>query len=382
MFPLLRRDAGRAVWIDRTAADLAALAAQARDELDAANRENRFPRAVYRELGRRGYVGVLAPAEWGGTGGTVAEYVVVNEEIARHGLVPGQVASQGIRWLLDWGTEEQRQRWLRGIAGGELVFSESISETQAGSSFKAMRATAVRDGADWIINGRKTHVNLGADCDVTLAYVNAPEGLTAFLVDTTLAGVHTRVTNAIGSRLIRTADVHFDDVRVPAGAVLGEPGKGMATFRSTFNVSRLGNASDLIGLGRRALQLGLAYAEQRQVGDNRVTGFQGIQWQVANSWTALQAASLARDHAALAHVEGEDIALHTATAKQLAVTAAEQATRTSYSLTGGHGLYFDQPYTDIDNEVKVYRVAGGSVEILRNYVARRILADPGHEGLA
>jgi alkylation response protein AidB-like acyl-CoA dehydrogenase len=112
-----------------------------------------------------------------------------------------------------------------------------------------------------------------------------------------------------------------------------------------------------------------------------VTDFQGIQWMVADAWAGLQAASLSRDHAAVVHARGEDIALHTTTAKQLAITAAERASDTSYSLVGGHGLYFDEPYTDIVNDVKVLKVAGGSAEIMRNYIARRVLGDPGHEGL-
>ncbi len=112
-----------------------------------------------------------------------------------------------------------------------------------------------------------------------------------------------------------------------------------------------------------------------------VTDFQGIQWMVADAWTALHAASLARDHAALAHERGEEISLHTTVAKQLAVAAAETASKAAFSMTGGHSLYFDEPYAQIDNEIKVLKVAGGSSEILRNYVSRRILKDPGHEGL-
>jgi alkylation response protein AidB-like acyl-CoA dehydrogenase len=382
MFPLLRTDPERSAWIDRTAADIGALAEDSRTELEAANRENRFPREIYQELGRRGYCGPMVPAEWGGLGAGVCEYVVINEEIGRHGMVTPQVAIQGQRWLLDWGTDEQKERWLRGIATGEIVFSESISEKHAGSSFKTMEATAVRDGSDWILNGSKTHVNMGADCDVTLFYGFAEDGLTSVLVDTSLPGVSTHVTNAIGSRLIRTADVHFDNVRVRDADLLGPPGAGMDTFLSTFNVSRLGNASELIGFGRRSLELALRYAQQRQVGDNVVTDFQGIQWMIADAWTALQAASLARDLAAVVYDQGTDIALHTTTAKQLAVVAAESASKAAYSMTGGHGLYFDEPYTDIDNEIKVLKVAGGSSEIMRNFIARRILKDPGHEGVS
>ncbi|MDT4924025.1 MAG: hypothetical protein QOG01_1738 [Pseudonocardiales bacterium] len=382
MYPTLRTDEARSAWIDSTIATLSALGDENRKLLDAANKAADFPRELYREMGRLGFLGPLVPAEYGGLGGGVPEYAVISEEVGRHGLVSGQIAAQGQRWLLDWGTDEQKEQWLRGIATGELVFSESISEKYAGSSFKAMKSTAVRDGADWILTGNKTHVNLGADCDVTLVYAIAEEGLTSFLVDMSLPGISTAVTDAIGLRLIRTADVDFDQVRVPAGAVLGPVGGGLQTFLSTFNISRLGNASELIGLGRRALELALRYATERVVGDGVVTDFQGIQWMVADAWCAVQAASLARDHAAIAHTRGQDIALETTVAKQLAIVAAEQASDASYSLVGGHGLYFDEPYTDIVNDIKVLKVAGGSAEILRNYVARRVLKDAGHEGLA
>jgi alkylation response protein AidB-like acyl-CoA dehydrogenase len=382
MYPTLQADPKRAAWIETTAAELRSFGERHREELDDANRRAHFPRDLYRELGKLGYLGPLVPPEYGGLGGGVAEYVVISEEVGRHGLVSGQIAAQGQRWLLDWGTDEQKDRWLRGIATGEAVFSESISEVNAGSSFKGMAATATRDGGDWLLSGAKTHVNLGADCDVTLFYANAQEGLTSFLVDMTLPGIETVVTDPVGLRLIRTADVIFDQVRVTDAALLGPPGGGLQTFLSTFNISRLGNASELIGLGRRSLELGLRYATQRQVGDGKVTDFQGIQWLVADAWTALQAASLARDDAAVAHERGEDIALRTTTAKHLAITAAEQASNTAYSLTGGHGLYFGEPYTDIAGDIKVLKVAGGSAEIMRNYIARRVLKDPGHEGLA
>jgi len=137
-----------------------------------------------------------------------------------------------------------------GIATGECIFSESISEPGVGSSLKLMRATATRDADGWVINGHKCHVNLGHQCDVTLVYAMTDAGLTAFLVDRTTHGLSTRQTDPIGLRMIPTADVMFDNVRVPDTALLGEPGMGMQTFLSTFNLSRLGNASELIGWGR------------------------------------------------------------------------------------------------------------------------------------
>ncbi|MDT4933886.1 MAG: hypothetical protein QOK11_1778, partial [Pseudonocardiales bacterium] len=227
MYPTLHNDPDRAAWIDTTVAALAEFGEKHRAELDAANREGHFPRDLYAELGQMGYLGPLVPTADGGLGGGVAEYVVISEEVGRHGLVSAQIAAQGQQWLLDWGSAEQKDRWLRGIATGEQVFSESISEKHAGSSFKTMKSTAVRDRGDWLLTGNKTHVNLGADCDVTLFYAIAEEGLTSFLVDMTLPGISTHVTDPIGLRLIRTADVDFDRVRVPDSARLGPAGEGL-----------------------------------------------------------------------------------------------------------------------------------------------------------
>jgi len=369
-------------WLDRFPSEAAALAEEHREELRRCTRLGEFPRELYREMGRRGWVGPFAPTELGGLGGGVAEYCVIEEEVGRTGLVPPQISIQGQRWLMDWGTAEQQERYLGPIARGEMVFSESISEPGVGSSLKLMRSTARRDGSDWILNGQKTHVNLGHQSDVTLVYAMAEEGLTAFLVDMDLPGVGSKQTDPIGLRLIPTADMYFEDVRVPAGAVLGEPGRGMDTFLSTFNVSRLGNASELIGFGRRALAEAIAYAKGRQVGDSMVTDFQGIQWTVADAYTALYAASLARNRAAAVADSGEDPALATSIAKKLAIESAEQAVSEAFALVGGHGLYTDTDFGQLMHDVKVLRIAGGSLEVLRNYVARRVLRAPEAEGLA
>lgn len=368
-------------WAEDTVAELARFGEEHEDELRAASRACRFPREVYEEMGRRGWIGPITPTAHGGIGGGAAEYCLIGEEVGRHGLVSPQIAVQGQRWLLVWGTDEQKARWLPGIATGQLVFSESISEPGAGSSFKNMAATARRDGDDWVLNGAKTHVNLGAACDLTIFYAVAEEGLTSFMVDMTEPGITTRPTDPIGLRLIPTADVEFRDVRVPATSLIGAPGEGLQTFLSTFNLSRLGNASELIGLGRRALVLGTDYARERQVGDHVVTDFQGIQWTLADAYSSLFAASLARDRAAGIVDRGEDPGLATSVAKKLAIDAAEQAANEVFALTGGHGLYHDEDYAQILNDVKVLRIAGGSVEILRNYIARRLLKDEGYEGL-
>jgi alkylation response protein AidB-like acyl-CoA dehydrogenase len=334
-------------------------------------------------MGRRGWVGPLTPVEYGGLGGGVPEYCLIEEEVGRLGLVSPQISIQGQLWLNLWGSAAQKEHYLRGLARGEMIFCEAISEPGVGSSLKLMQTTARCDGGDWVIAGRKTHVNLGHQADLMLVYAMAEEGLTSFLVDAHSRGISTRQTSPIGLRLIPTADIVFDAVRVPDAALLGKPGQGMQTFFSTFNVSRLGNASELIGLGRRALGEAITYARERQVDEqHRVTDFQGIQWTVADAYARLYAASLARDRAATLAQRGAEHALETTLAKKLAIDAAEYAASECLALVGGHGLYESAPFQRILNDVKVLRVAGGSLEILRNYIARRVLKSEHYEGLA
>ena len=370
-------------WPDAVAAEAQALAEQHQSELRRAERAGEFPADIYREMGRRGWVGPFAPIEVGGLGGGIAEYCVISEEVARHGLVSPQISIQGQRWLMDWGTSAQCQRYLGPIVRGEMIFSESISEPGVGSSLKLMRATAHKDiSGDWILNGCKTHVNLGHQSHITLFFALGEEGLSAFLVDMDLPGVSTKQTDPIGLRLIPTADVVLENVRVPPGAALGTPGRGMDVFLTTFNVSRLGNASELIGFGRRALAHAIRYAETRRVGDNVVTDFQGIKWTVADRYADLVAASYARNHAARVIDSGGDPSLPTTIAKKLAIDAAEKAVSEAYALIGGHGLYTDRDFGQLMHDVKVLRVAGGSLEVLRNYIARRVLRSPSYEGLS
>jgi alkylation response protein AidB-like acyl-CoA dehydrogenase len=381
MYVNLRFREGEA-WAARTLEELRVFAEKHRQELDRANAEGRFPAEIYAEMGARGWIGPVTPRDDGGLGGGIAEYSLICEEVARHGLVSPQIAIQGQQWLRTWGTEEQRARYLRGIARGDIIFSESISEPGAASSLKAITTSARRDGGDWILNGRKTHVNMGAQCHVTLVYAMAEdEGLTAFLVDTDLPGFRAAQTEPIGLRLVPTADMYFDDVRVPDSAILGAVGRGLDTFLTTFNVSRLGNASELIGYGRRALAEAIDYAGTRKVGDGVVTDFQGIQWTVADAYAELYTASLARDHAATIADAGEDPALATSIAKKVAVDAAERATSDAFALVGSYGLYGNTAFGQLMQDVKVYRIAGGSVEVLRNYVARRVLRSDDYEGL-
>lgn len=368
-------------WGERAVRSVQEIAQEHREEIAECQRLGLFPKNAFREMGRRGLLGVVTPEAYGGYGGDAPEYCLTTEAMARYNLVSSQIQIQGQRWLVDWGTEEQKQKYLPGLVDGTLVFSESISERGAASSLKQLKATGRRDGDDWIINASKIHINLGKESNVSLVYAMAEEGLTAFLVDTDLPGVRREHSNPLGGRLLPTADMYFEDVRIPGSAVLGEPGKGLATFLSTFNVSRLGNASELLGSAQRALADATAYARNRQVGENHVTDFQGIQWILADCYALLYSASLVRDRAANLVAAGKEHAFEASLAKKVAIEAAEKVINDVFSLVGGHGLYHEQAYGQLMFDIKTLRIGGGSLEVLRNYVAQQLLKSPDLKGV-
>jgi alkylation response protein AidB-like acyl-CoA dehydrogenase len=368
-------------WAEAAVRAVQEVAAEYRGLIDECQRAGRFPRAAFEAMGKRGLLGVITPTEFGGYGGDAPEYCLLAEAMARYDLVSYQIQIQGQRWLVDWGTSAQQQRYLPALVDGTLVFSESISERGAASSLKAIKTSAKRSNGDWVIDGAKIHINLGKESDVTLVYAMAEEGLTAFLVDTDLPGVRSEHSNPLGGRLIPTADMYFDDVRIPESATLGAPGQGLATFLSTFNVSRLGNASELLGAAQRALCDATDYAREREVGSNHVTDFQGIQWIIADCYAQLYAASLVRDLAANLVAAGKEHAFEASMAKKLAIDVAEKTINDVFSLVGGHGLYHDKPYGQIMFDIKTLRIGGGSPEVLRNYVAQQILRSDTLKGL-
>lgn len=369
-------------WANETKELIRSLSDQHQHGLRTAERAGHFPSEIYREMGRLGLIGCITPKVFGGAGKGPAEYCFIAEESAAHLLVSTQVSVQGQRWLLEWGTEAQKQRYLPGITAGTIIFSESISEPGVGSSFKAMRSTARRSNGGWLLNGKKTHVNLGAESHVTAFYAIAEEGLTSFLVDMNTAGVSAKGTDPIGLRLLPTADVDLVDVEVSNDALLGPPGRGLDTFLSVFNLSRLGNASELLGLSRRGLDLALDYAREREVGSNVVTDFQGIQWTVADCYSTLIGASLARNLAVHEAIKGStQIGFYTSLAKKMAIDAAEQVSTNMFALIGGHGLYHSVDFSRIAADIKVLRIAGGSLEVLRNYVFRKLFEAPDYRGL-
>ena len=353
--------------------EVAELAQKFRPRVDDWERRSVAPRELFREMGRRRWMGPIVPVEYGGMGQGAIEYSIISEELARAGLFGPQPTIQAEKHLLVSGTEEQKQRYLPKLAQGQWIAAIAISEPNVGSSFEAMETKAVRKNGTYLISGRKSHINFAADAALILLYARTEKGFSIFIVERGTPGISFRKGDPIGQRMQPIYDFTLDGVEVPQAQLLGEEGDGMSTFFAAFNLSRIGNASCLIGLARGALDEAIAYARERRVGRGRVTDFQGIRWMVADLSTRIEAAALLRDKAAWLEDEGLEHALETAMARYYAGEVAEEVCSKVFSLVGGWGCYRERPFERYWRDAKVGKLAGGSSEVLKNLIARRVL---------
>lgn len=340
-----------------------------RDRIKQCDRDSEFPRELYREGMKRGFGNVIVPEEYGGTGGGAMEYAIVAEET---GIF--QISFQVQRAILAAGTDEQKERYLPQFTAGDMVGAISISEPETGSSLKSMNTVAVKDGDQYVLSGSKSHVNLAAEADLHKVFAMTDEGLSVFLIEDDNPGIEVGPKNdPIGTRYLPIYDLELDECVVDADQMLLGPGEGYDVFFRTFNFSRIGNASEMLGHGKRALNSAVEWAKERDVGDNVVTDFQGMRWKIAELATQLRSAERLRDEAAWRIDRGEDGTLATSMAKLACANAALPATTEAIQITGATGLYRDQPYEGHFRNVKTLEVAGGSREIMKNVIADEMI---------
>lgn len=349
-----------------------------RDEIARYERESEFPHFVYDALAARGWAGVMVPEKYGGLGMGAIEMSIITEELGLIGLSGLTLTLHGQITLLKLGTEEQKTRYLPLLCKGSLLSAIVVSENDAGSNLKNLKTRAVRDGDHFIINGQKHHITLGDEAGMLILFAMTEKGLTTFIVDKATPGITTSKMDAIGWRLDPHYDISFENVRIPARQMLGSEGRGLDTFFASFNLTRVCNAAHLLGIARAAFQDGVSYAVQRNVGENKVADFQGIQWLIAELAVKIEVASLMRFKAAWMEDAGLEHECETAMSKLLALDAATSCANNVFSLVGGQGLYRSMPYERYLRDAKVGQATGGSPEIMKNNIARDVLRKYGH----
>ncbi len=349
------------------------------------DRDAYFEPSLVEKLGALGFLGMLIPEEYDGLGLDTLTYLVALEEIARadasaavmisvHNSLPTQM-------ILKWGSADQKERYLRPMARGEMLGAFALSEPEAGSDAASLTTQAVRDGNDWILNGTKAWVSSGTKGDVILAMArtDTPDdrrgarGISAFIVTPDLPGFSVgKKEDKMGLRASPTVQIHFSDMRVPGDRLLGAVGSGFIYAMQSLDNGRLGIAAQAVGISEAALRLAAAYAAERKQFGHPIKEFQAIQFKLADMAMRVAAARALLHAAATAKDRGERITQFSSMAKLLASEAAMAVTTQAIQIFGGYGYVKDYPVERLFRDAKVTQIYEGTSEIQRIVIAREL----------
>ncbi|MBO8187816.1 acyl-CoA dehydrogenase [Streptomyces spirodelae] len=346
-----------------------------------------FPRETFRLLSEAGLLGLPYPEEYGGGGQPYQVYLQVLEELAAARLTVGlgtSVHSLSCHGLAHFGSKEQRTEWLPDMLGGGLLGAYCLSEPSSGSDAASLRTRAVRDGADWVLDGTKAWITHGgvADFYTVLARTGeeGPCGITAFLVPADAEGLSAATPeHKMGLNGSPTAQLHFDGVRVPDARRLGDEGQGFSVALSSLDSGRLGIAACAIGVAQAALDESLAYTAEREQFGRPLADFQGLRFTLADMATHIEAGRSLYLAAARRRDAGQPFAKQAAMAKLFCTDTAMRVTTDAVQLLGGYGYTTDFPVERYMREAKVLQIVEGTNQIQRMVVARH-LAGPESKG--
>jgi hypothetical protein len=343
-----------------------------------------FPREVFRKLGELGFLGVLFPEEFGGSGMSYMDYAAIVEEIA---CVDPSVAlalaahnSLGSNHIFQFGSEAQKRRVIPKLASGEWLAAWGLTEAEAGSDSSGTRTTAVRAGGEWVLNGSKNFItNASVARMAVLMAVTERErgrhGISAFLVDLTNPGIRVgKKENKLGMRASDTCTLVMEDCRVPEDALLGAEGSGWVDAMAILDGGRISIAALSVGLARGAYEASLAYARERRQFGRPIADFQAIQFYLAEMATDIDAARLLTERAAAAKDGGEVVTRLSAQAKLFASEIAVRVTDRAVQIHGGYGFTKDFPVEKYYRDVKLCTIGEGTSEIQKVVIAKSLLA--------
>jgi butyryl-CoA dehydrogenase len=347
--------------------------------------QGKVPTELLAEMASLGFLGIYVPESYGGAGLDALSYALVTEEINRAcastGVVMSSHVSLAVDPVLHYGSDAQKDRFLRPLASGEKLGCFALSEPASGSDAAAMRTSARRDGDAWVLNGTKNFITNGASADITLVFAQTDaqsrhRGIAAFLVEKGTRGFSVgKLEHKLGIRGSDTAQLVFQDCRVPAANLLGEVGEGFKIALSTLDGGRISIAAQAVGIARACLEDSLAYAKEREAFGKKIVEFQAIQWKLADMATEIDAARLLVWRAATLKDGGEDHILAAAQAKLFASDVAVRAARECVQIFGGYGYLTDFPAERHYRDAKITEIYEGTSEIMNLVIAQEILKE-------
>jgi alkylation response protein AidB-like acyl-CoA dehydrogenase len=342
-----------------------------------------FPVEVFRKLGELGLMGVLIPAEYGGSGLTYFEYITVVSEIARVcGSIGLSVAAHNslcTNHIYKFGSEEIKRKYIPKLASGEWIGAWGLTEANTGSDAGNMKCVATKDGDHWVINGTKNWITHGKTGDVAVVLCRTGEprskdNVTAFAIEKGTAGFSAgKKENKLGMRASETTELVFDNCRISDSQRLGEVGDGFKQAMKILDGGRISIAALALGIAKGAFDASVKYAKEREQFDQPIANFQAIQWKLADMATQIETAELLIFQAADLIIRGEKVTKQSAIAKYYASEVSVKVATEAVQIFGGYGYTKDFPVEKYYRDSKLCTIGEGTSEIQKLVISREIL---------
>lgn len=344
-----------------------------------------FPVDTLKELGKLGLMGVLVPEKYGGSGLGYPEYVTVVSEIARFcGSIGLSVAAHNslcTGHILQFGSEEQKEKYLAKLATAEWIGAWGLTEPGTGSDAANMKCTAVKEGDDWVLNGTKCWITHGKSGDVAVVIARTGEpgdshGMSAFIVERGTPGFSGgKKENKLGMRASETAEMIFDHCHIPAENLIGKVGEGFIQSLKVLDGGRISIAALSLGIAKGAFEAAVQYSKEREQFGQPISHFQGIAFKLADMATEIEAAELLTMQAAVMKQNGEKMTKEAAMAKYYASEIAVKVANDAVQIYGGYGYTKDFPVEKYYRDAKLCTIGEGTSEIQKIVIARNTLKE-------
>jgi alkylation response protein AidB-like acyl-CoA dehydrogenase len=346
------------------------------------DKSHQFPKAALRGLADLGCYGVAVPTEWDGAGLDYLALAVILEEVAAADGATSTIVSVNncpvCSILMAFGNADQKERFLKPLARGDMLGAFCLTEPHVGSEAGGLRTTAVRDGDHYVLNGVKQFITSGQNGDLAIVMAvtdkaAGKKGISAFLVPTATPGYTVaRLEDKMGQHASDTAQILFENCRVPAQNLLGEEGMGLKIALSGLEGGRIGIASQAVGMARAAFEAALAYAKERQSFGQPIFQHQAVQFKLADMATQIEAARQMIRHAAALKDAGRPCLKEAAMAKLFASEMAERVCSDAIQVHGGYGYVSDFPVERIYRDVRVCQIYEGTSEVQKILIGRAL----------
>jgi alkylation response protein AidB-like acyl-CoA dehydrogenase len=342
-----------------------------------------FPLEVFKKAGEMGFMGVLVPVELGGSGLGYHEYVAIIEEISKVdpsiGLSVAAHNSLCTNHILSFGNEVQKKKWIPKLATAEWIGAWGLTEHNTGSDAAGMSTTAVKEGDAWILNGAKNFITHGKSGDIAVVVVRTGEkgdshGMTAFVVEKGTPGFSSgKKENKLGMRASETAELVFDNCKIPDSNRLGGIGEGFVQSMKILDGGRISIGALSLGISKGAYEAALKYSKERVQFGKPISQFQGISFKLADMATEIEASELLLHKAAFLKNEGRNVTKLGAMAKMYASEVCVKVANEAVQIHGGYGFTKDFPVEKFYRDSKLCTIGEGTTEIQKVVIARKIL---------